>query len=173
MATGTQNANNGPIDANDLNDWKDRFNQVLAQPSEHLNSKSPDSAQSWTSNFIEFWNPVDTCLITWCLPCVTFGKTHHRLRKNGNLEGYEPINTSCLLLCGSSCFGLHWLVMALQRANVREKYHLQGNCLVDIAASCCCGCCSLVQQDKEAAYWESKRADDAGYTTNEEMRMPK
>jgi hypothetical protein len=102
MATGTQNANNGPIDSNDINDWMGRFNQVLAQPSEHLNSKSPDSAQSWHSNFIEFWNPLDTCLVTWCLPCVTFGKTHHRLRKNGNLDGYQPVNTSVSVLIPTS-----------------------------------------------------------------------
>jgi hypothetical protein len=32
--------------------------------------------------------------MTYCCPCVTFGKTHHRTRKNGSLEGYEPVNTS-------------------------------------------------------------------------------
>jgi hypothetical protein len=35
------------------------------------------------------------------------------------------------------------------------------------------GCCSIIQQDKEASHWESKRANDTGYTTNEEMHMPK
>jgi hypothetical protein len=62
--------------------------------------------------------------------------------------------------------------MALQRANIREKYNLQGNCLVDIATSCCCHCCSLIQQDKEAEHWESKSADRTGYTSNEEMHFP-
>lgn len=95
MATPAQNQNNnGPIDHDDLNEWKGRFNDVLARPSEHVNSKSPESAQPWASAFFGCCNPIDTCLITWCLPCVTFGKTHHRLRKNGNLDGYEPINTS-------------------------------------------------------------------------------
>jgi hypothetical protein len=32
--------------------------------------------------------------MTWCLPCVTFGKTHHRVRKDASMQGYEPINTS-------------------------------------------------------------------------------
>jgi hypothetical protein len=40
------------------------------------------------------FNPIDLCLVTYCCPCVTFGKTHHRLRKDPNLAGYEPINTS-------------------------------------------------------------------------------
>jgi hypothetical protein len=33
-------------------------------------------------------------LITYCVPCVTFGKTHHRTRKDATMAGYEPINTS-------------------------------------------------------------------------------
>lgn len=45
--------------------------------------------------------------------------------------------------------------MAMQRQNVREKYNLQGSCLTDLALSCCCGLCSLVQQDKEAEYREA------------------
>lgn len=43
-------------------------------------------------------------------------------------------------------------MMAMQRQEVREKYRLQGSCLSDLAISCCCGCCSLVQQDKEVEH---------------------
>ncbi|RYO74287.1 hypothetical protein DL766_007016 [Monosporascus sp. MC13-8B] len=142
------------IDNRDVEDWKNRFNEVLAKPGDVVNSRSPADAQPWYASFFGCFNPVDLCLMTWCLPCVTFGKTHHRLRENGNLDGYEPINTSCLLFCGSGCFGLHWIPMSMQRADVRKKYNLEGSCLLDIAASCCCGCCSLVQQDKEAAHRE-------------------
>jgi hypothetical protein len=40
----------------------------------------------------------------------------------------------------------------MQRADIRAKYNLQGDCMTDIAAACCCGLCDLVQQEKEAAY---------------------
>ncbi|KAH6955773.1 PLAC8 family-domain-containing protein [Ilyonectria robusta] len=174
MATPAQNQNNnGPIDHDDLNEWKGRFNDVLARPSEHVNSKSPESAQPWASAFFGCCNPIDTCLITWCLPCVTFGKTHHRLRKNGNLDGYEPINTSCLMFFGSTCVGLHWIPMALQRANIREKYNLQGSCLVDIATACCCGICDLVQQEKETVHRNAQGgAVSEQYKTNDDMAYP-
>ena len=89
-----QQPSNGPINDRDMEDWKNRFNEVLAKPSEHINQKSPEDAGAWNASFCGCFDPIDTCLITWCLPCVTFGKTHHRLRKNGSLEGYEPINTS-------------------------------------------------------------------------------
>lgn len=95
----TAQPSNGPINDRDVEDWKNRFNEVLAKPSEHVNSKSPESAQPWGSAFFGCFNPIDTCLMTWCLPCVTFGKTHHRIRKNGSMEGWEPVNTSVRTPC--------------------------------------------------------------------------
>ncbi|KAH8882283.1 PLAC8-domain-containing protein [Thozetella sp. PMI_491] len=142
--------NNGPVNDRDVEDWKNRLNEVFAKPGEVVNSKSPESSQPWLSGFFDCFNPIDLCLMTYCIPCVTFGKTHHRLRKDGKLNGYEPINTTCLLFCASGCFGLHWIPMSMQRADIRTKYNLQGDCVTDILASCCCGLCSLVQADKEA-----------------------
>lgn len=46
-------------------------------------------------------------------------------------------------------------MMAMQRQEIREKYRLQGNCLGDLAISCCCWCCTLVQQDKEVEQREA------------------
>ena len=93
-APAPQQAKPSPINDQDVEDWKKRFNDVLAKPGEHVHSKSPDTAQPWHSSFFGCFSPIDTCLVTWCLPCITFGKTHHRLRKSATLEGYEPINTS-------------------------------------------------------------------------------
>ncbi|KAK5662344.1 hypothetical protein OQA88_8254 [Cercophora sp. LCS_1] len=146
----------GPINDEDVNHWKARINDVLARPSEHVNHKSPESSRPWSNAFFGCFAPIDLCLISWCVPCVTFGKTHHRLHKSANLEGYEPVNTSCLLLWGSGCFGLHWVPMSMQRREIRERYSLQGNCLTDIATACCCGVCDLVQQEKEVALLSEK-----------------
>ncbi|CAF3639578.1 unnamed protein product [Fusarium graminearum] len=165
----TNTHNNGPIDHNDLEEWKSRFNDVLARPSEHVNSKSPETSQPWQNSFFGCFSPISLCAITCCVPCVTFGKTHHRLQKNKNLEGYEPVNTSCLLFWASTCVGLHWIPLALQRASLREKHNLQGSCLVDLATACCCGCCDLIQQDKEAEYREAQSvATGEGYKANED-----
>ncbi|CAK7218113.1 hypothetical protein SCUCBS95973_003379 [Sporothrix curviconia] len=149
------------VNDKDVAEWKDRFNDVLARPADHINQRSPEGAQSWSEAFFGCCSPIDLCLMTYCLPCVTFGKTHHRLRKDATLAGYEPINTSCLLLCGSACCGLHWIPMSLQRADIREKYNLEGNCIVDIAASCCCALCVLTQDEKEV-----KARDAAGQGNN-------
>lgn len=92
--TAPQPASSGPIDNRDVDDWKQRLNAVLARPSEHVKSASPPTAQAWHNSLFGCCSPIDLCLLTYCLPCVTFGKTHHRLRKNGRMEGYEPINTT-------------------------------------------------------------------------------
>ncbi|CAK7265918.1 hypothetical protein SEPCBS57363_001832 [Sporothrix epigloea] len=145
------------VDDKDVTEWKNRFNDVLARPSEHLNQRSPAGAQSWSESFFGCLSPIDLCLVTYCLPCVTFGKTHHRLHKDANLAGYEPINASCLLLFGSACCGLFWLPMAIQRSDIRKKFNLEGDCILDIAASCCCALCVLTQDEKEV-----KARDAAG-----------
>jgi len=156
MATPQQKpAGSGPIDQKDVAGWSERFGNFMAKPGETINSKSPEGAQPWHHAVWSFYDPIDTCLISWCLPCVTFGKTHHRVHKNGNLEGYEPVNTSCLLLVGSACVGLSIIPLVMQRAEVRHKYNLEGSCLTDIALTCCCGLCSIIQQDKEAEYREA------------------
>lgn len=84
----------GPVSDADVKEWTDRFNDVLARPGEYINSKSPESAQPWYASFFGCFSPIDTCLMTYCCPCVVFGRTHHRLRKGARLEGYQPINTS-------------------------------------------------------------------------------
>ncbi|KAF2399070.1 PLAC8-domain-containing protein [Trichodelitschia bisporula] len=145
----------GPVDHADVESWKARFNEVLAKP-DVITAPGPADAREWNAGFFGCCNPIDTCLITWCLPCVTFGKTHHRTRKHAGLEGYEAINTSCLLFTAAAFVGLHWIPASMQRSDIRRKYHLQGNCLTDIASACCCALCDLVQQEKEAEFREAE-----------------
>jgi Cys-rich protein (TIGR01571 family) len=150
--------NSGPIDNNDIESWKNRFNSALGDAAGTINSKSPEHAREWSSGFFGCLSPIDACLMTYCCPCVTFGKTHHRMMKNNSMEGYEPVNTSCLMFLGSACFGLHWVLEAMQRSEIRKKYNLQGSCLTDIAVACCCVLCDLTQQDKETALREQEIA---------------
>ncbi|KAJ3498483.1 hypothetical protein NLG97_g1089 [Lecanicillium saksenae] len=167
--------NNGPINDQDTKFWTDKANDFLARPSEHINSKSPDGAQSWFAGFFDCFQPIDTCLITWCLPCITFGQVQHRMHRSGNLEGYEPVNTSCLLLCGAACVGCFCVPIAMQRQSIREKYNLEGNCIEDIARSYCCGCCTIMQNDKEAQHREhllSQGSVQEQYKTTEGMNYP-
>jgi Cys-rich protein (TIGR01571 family) len=44
---------------------------------------------------------------------------------------------------------LHWLLVFLQRTEVRDTFSLKGNSLVDLILGCYCPCCALIQQAKE------------------------
>lgn len=59
----------------------------------------------------------------------------------------------------------------------REKYGLEGSCMEDLLRAWCCGCCSLIQQDKEAEHREGLlRQGQAGskqaYEANPGMAYP-
>ncbi|UKZ65060.1 uncharacterized protein TrAtP1_006262 [Trichoderma atroviride] len=164
-------AHSSPISDADVNHWKDHFNDVLSRPGEHINSKSPAGAGKWSTSLFDCFSPIDTCLITCWVPCLTFGKTHHRIHKSGTLEGYEPVNTSCLLFCVP---GLHCILASMQRQSIRGKYNLEGTCLEDMAKSYCCACCNLIQLDKESAHREAllNNVNSEQYQKNEGMAYP-
>jgi Cys-rich protein (TIGR01571 family) len=97
------------------------------------------------------------------------------LHKNGSLEGFNWLNTSCLFSVASSFVPFLSLTIAsIQRSDVRRKYDLQGSCVSDILISCCCGCCSLIQQDNEAAFREGELAGNVKeqYKSGEQMTYP-
>ncbi|KAI1123708.1 PLAC8 family-domain-containing protein [Nemania abortiva] len=166
-SNGKPSATRALLDDNDVQFWTDALNDVAARPAEVLMSASPEGAGSWFTSFFSCLDPIDECAVTWCLPSVTFGKTHHRMTKDANLAGYKPVNTSCLFFCGASHCGGWWLPTLLQRVEIRKRYNLQGNFLVDLAMSCCCHTCVLVQNGKEVAHRATaSKLDTAGYQTN-------
>ncbi|MCJ1444430.1 MAG: hypothetical protein MMC23_004932 [Stictis urceolatum] len=118
----------------------------------------PAGEAEWSTGFFECFNPIDTCLITCCCPCITFGKTHHRLHKDPQLRNYSVVNASCLGWWATSWFGLQCIGTLLQ-GNViahRSQPKLSTNIGVDFLKSWCCHCCFLIQQDKEAEHLLAK-----------------
>ncbi|KAK1836780.1 DUF614 domain-containing protein [Podospora conica] len=123
-----------------------------AAPSEHLSSNAPEpSSRGWMTSFFGCFSPFSTCLVTCCVPCVTYGKTRHRLRNNGDLAGYSCCNSGCLLLCAAGVVCLSAIPVCMQRGDIRAKYNIRGNCCFDITMACCCPCCDIIRQDKEVA----------------------
>jgi Cys-rich protein (TIGR01571 family) len=138
------------VHPDDVNAWIGRFKDTINKP--EIITKPTTGPNSWSSSFFGCFDPIDTCLITCCCPCVTFGKTHHRLRKSATLEGYSPVNATCLGFWLSGCVCLPWLFQSIQKAEVREHYNIKGEFPIDCLKSWCCLCCDLVQTDKEVAH---------------------
>jgi len=159
----------------DIDHWTGRLNHAAA------NSHTVTDIQGdapWSSGFFECFNPIDTCLMTWCCPCVTFGRTHHRLHKDANLAGYSAVNASCLGFWASMCCaGAHIIPLLMQRAELRNRSEpkLAGDFVTDCLKAWCCGCCDIVQQDKEACVLVAKEAQvitEAPVVKTEQMSYP-
>ena len=189
----------GPVDIDqgDVQYWINSFNEAAADPNGHINSKSPAGASSWTNSFWHCLSPIETCLMGCFLPCVTFSRTYHRLHKDEHLKDWQPVNATvsyqlswgtctiyerkdtnvdrkCLMYCGSSFFLPLWAIpIAMQRAVIRSKFNLQGGCLSDMAWGCCCGCCSIVQMEKEVIDQQQNAiTKDNGYQPERQMVIP-
>ncbi|XP_059167088.1 uncharacterized protein LOC131949284 [Physella acuta] len=81
---------------------------------------------------------IGLCLITYFVPCYTFGKNA------------EAVGDSCLL-CGLIYFVPIVDIVALVsvRGKIRESRNIEGNILTDLLSILCCHLCALVQEAQE------------------------
>jgi Cys-rich protein (TIGR01571 family) len=135
----------------DIADWINRARDFLNHP-ETITTNMPPTSQPWHHRLFAFFDPIDTCAITCCCPCITFGKTHHRLHHDPALKDYSAVNASCLGFLVTSCFAGNIVMMLLQRHEIKARFGLLGDFPIDCLRAWCCGCCDLIQQDKEAQY---------------------
>jgi hypothetical protein len=68
----TKQAGTGGIDKADIEDWKQRFTEVLDKPAEHIKSKSPETSREWHDQLFGCFTPVDTCKTS--VPAPVFGQ---------------------------------------------------------------------------------------------------
>lgn len=50
--------------------------------------------QKWHASYCGFCSPFDLCMKAWCCPCFVYGRTKHRMQSNGNMNGYDSMNSS-------------------------------------------------------------------------------
>ncbi|KAH7130140.1 PLAC8 family-domain-containing protein [Dendryphion nanum] len=113
--------------------------------------------QEWHHSGSSCCSPFSTCLLSWCCPCIVYGRTKHRVKNDGNMQGYSCCNMSCCAFTGLSCLGISFVLSMISRGDMRAKYHLQGNGCKDCLCACCCGPCDLTQQDKESEFREAQK----------------
>ncbi|PYH66920.1 PLAC8 family protein [Aspergillus vadensis CBS 113365] len=124
---------------------------------------------SWNYSLFDCCSPGTLCLTSCCLPCLAFGKTQSRLR-DPTLQSYESINGDCVIW---SFLGLglsQWIYQTIRRGELRNKYGIEGSCCGDCCVSMCCGCCALIQEEKEAEI--RTRPQVTGYQMAPQMAYP-
>jgi len=81
---------------------------------------------------------LGVCIVTYILPCYTFGKTA------------EAVGESCFL-CGAAMFVpfVNLYARLSVRAKVREGSGIQGSCMGDLCTIMFCPFCAIVQEAQE------------------------
>ncbi|KAK1147066.1 hypothetical protein N8T08_001805 [Aspergillus melleus] len=140
------------------------YNQVNSAEVQHVTYN-----KDWNYSLCDCCSPASLCLTSCCLPCLTFGKTQSRLQ-NPKLEGYSAINGECAIFTFLSFGYFQWIYQTIKRGEMRQKYGIAGSCCGDCCATFWCGCCTLVQEEKEAEL--RTRPDQAGYQMAPQMAYP-
>eukprot|EP01012_Entosiphon_sulcatum_P008062 TRINITY_DN1424_c0_g1_i1.p2 TRINITY_DN1424_c0_g1~~TRINITY_DN1424_c0_g1_i1.p2 ORF type:complete len:125 (+),score=4.94 TRINITY_DN1424_c0_g1_i1:55-429(+) len=86
---------------------------------------------------------IPLCLLTWCLPCVPFGRTQS-IVESGNADGW--VKWCCIYVCVQYCTGLACVLEIMTRSSLRAKYNIDGSMGKDILLALYCLPC-MIQQD--------------------------
>ncbi|KAL4984841.1 PLAC8 family-domain-containing protein [Aspergillus falconensis] len=105
-------------------------------------------SNEWNDSVWGCFSPVQACFMSWCCPCMLYGKQSERLQDPGFKHGTN-VNGDCCLFVLANCCGLSWVLTMMKRRDMREKFGIKGSVGGDCILSCCCSCCVLVQQEKE------------------------
>ncbi|KAJ5401280.1 PLAC8-domain-containing protein [Penicillium crustosum] len=65
---------------------------------------------------------------------------------------------------------VQWIMQTITRGEMREKYGIEGSCCGDCCVSVWCGCCALVQEEKEMEL--RTRPQLSGYQNPGQMSYP-
>ncbi|GKZ25423.1 hypothetical protein AbraIFM66951_000633 [Aspergillus brasiliensis] len=123
----------------------------------------------WNYSLFDCCSPGTLCFTSCCLPCLAFGKTQARLR-DSTLQSYDPINGDCIIWSFLSLGLTQWIYQTIRRGELRNKYGIEGSCCGDCCVSMCCGCCALIQEEKEAEI--RTRPQVTGYQMAPPMAYP-
>jgi len=93
----------------------------------------------WSNGLCGCFNDCGICIVSYIVPCYTFGKNA------------EALGESCMLCGLASLFGLPLVIFgALHRQKMREAKSIEGSLVGDIVAYLCCPLCAIVQMRQES-----------------------
>jgi Cys-rich protein (TIGR01571 family) len=136
------------------------------------------SPQTYTHSLFSCALPT-ICLPTLFCPCITYGRTQHRLsnlsshKSGSNMLDFSLCNGSCVsfaVLCG-----VNLVLAVVQRRRVRKLYGIEGTLGDDLLLGAGCCCCSLARDEKEVKLREeaaaTSKAEAEGYLPVAGMRF--
>ncbi|KAF4153346.1 hypothetical protein CNMCM6936_000596 [Aspergillus lentulus] len=123
----------------------------------------------WHYSLFDCFSPGTLCFTSWCLPCFTFGKTQARVQ-DPTLQNYSSINSECAIFTVLALGYCQWIIQTIRRSEMRQKHGVAGSCPGDCCVTFWCGCCALIQEEKEMEL--RTRPELTGYQTTAQMEYP-
>lgn len=117
----------------DLVDVFNGISQGIKEPAQE--------GRNWTSPCLAFWNDVPTCLLSYFLPCVTYGM----IRTTTNAQRSASKNMLGYLLCSCTVCSQQFLG-ANQRYEIRKLGKIRGNYCNDLFLHTCCSSLAMTQE---------------------------
>ncbi|KIM38006.1 hypothetical protein M413DRAFT_76460 [Hebeloma cylindrosporum] len=119
-------------------------------------SYSSDGKRDWSSDLCMFCdhNLGTCCAALWC-PCIIYGRNKSRIEYLYAEEKVHPkrgdtCSGDCAVHACMSAFCLFgWAIQIPNRAAVRRRYDIEGDCIGDFAAALFCSPCELSQESRE------------------------
>ncbi|KAJ5404587.1 PLAC8-domain-containing protein [Penicillium cosmopolitanum] len=86
-------------------------------------------------------------------------------KRESQIQSYKTLAMS------TAPFGaVQWIMQTITRGEMRQQYGIEGSCCGDCCVSTFCGCCALIQEEKEAEL--RSRPELVGYQKPAGMAIP-
>ncbi|GFF52708.1 PLAC8 family protein [Aspergillus udagawae] len=86
---------------------------------------------------------------------------------NWNFALFDCCSPGSLFLALGYC---HWIIQTIRRSEMRQKHGIEGSCPGDCCVTFWCGCCALIQEEKEMEL--RTRPELTGYQSTAQMAYP-
>uniref|UniRef100_A0ACD5WCF3 Uncharacterized protein n=1 Tax=Avena sativa TaxID=4498 RepID=A0ACD5WCF3_AVESA len=103
------------------------------------------AANAWSSGLFDCFDDCGLCCITWCCPCITFGKVAEIVDRGSTSCG----TAGALYVLLASLTGCQWIYSCGYRAKLRAQYGLPDAPCCDCCVHFCCAPCALCQEYKQ------------------------
>ncbi|KAI0286347.1 PLAC8 family-domain-containing protein [Russula brevipes] len=114
----------------------------------------PSGKRDWSYGLFDCFSACGLCCFAaWC-PCIVYSKNRQRLRslqhEGTPLKGDgETCDEHCCIHGGLTVLGYGWIMQIHTRAEVRERYGVDGSAVGDCFSAWCCRPCALTQERRE------------------------
>ncbi len=103
--------------------------------------RGPQGPQEWNNSLCGCFSDMSSCCMTWCCPCVQYGKNYEKVHRDGCCsQGF--------LYCVLAPFGLSCCIHSGLRSDIRQRYNIIEGCS-DCCVTCFCAGCAIAQEARE------------------------